>query len=426
VIRVVIIGGGFGGLNVAQGLSRVPADVTLIDKRNFHLFQPLLYQVATGGLSPGEIAAPLRSVLRRRKNVTVLLEEVQSIDPAARLVQTSNAQIPYDILVVAAGSESHYFGHDDWSAFAPTLKTIEDATEIRRRILIAFENAECETDPAIRREWLRFVVVGAGPTGVELSGAIAEIARDTLRGDFRRIHPEESEILLLDGGARVLSAMQPDLSEKAERSLIALGVRPRTGIRVTSIGETGLSVETPTGPQHIAARTVLWAAGVRAASLVPKFGKQLGVEPDRMGRLPVTSDLSVAGHPNIFVIGDAALFVQDGEPLPGMSPVAMQQGWYVAKRIAAQIRGETIPAFHYVNKGTMATIGRKAAVVDLGFIRFGGVLAWLAWLFLHLLYLVTYRNRASVALQWAFQYFTFNRGARLITRSSTEDRYHKS
>ncbi len=406
---------------MAQSLGAVPVDITLIDRRNFHLFQPLLYQVATGGLSPGDIAFPLRSILRRCKNVTVLLEEVTSIDPVERVVRTSGSQISYDVLVLAAGSESHYFGHPEWAEFAPTLKTIEDATEIRRRILIAFENAECETDPEVRREWLRFVVVGAGPTGVELSGAIAEIARDTLRGDFRRIHPEESEILLIDGGARVLSAMQPDLSETAERALIALGVRPRTGLRVTSIDATGLSVDSAAGQQRISARTVLWAAGVRAASLVPQLAKQLGVEPDRMGRIPVTSDLSIAGHPDIFVIGDAALFVQDGSPLPGLSPVAMQQGWYVAKRIAAKLRNETPPSFRYFNKGVMATIGRKAAVVDLGFIRFGGMLAWLTWLFLHLLYLVTFRSRLSVALQWAFQYFTFNRGARLIT----QDRYDK-
>ena len=415
------IGGGFGGLNVAQSLGGAPVEVTLIDKRNFHLFQPLLYQVATGGLSPGDIAFPLRSILRRHKNVTVLLEEVTSVDPDRRIVHTAASQIPYDILVLAAGSESHYFGHPEWAEFAPTLKTIEDATEIRRRILIAFENAECESDPALRREWLRFVVVGAGPTGVELSGAIAEIARDTLRGDFRRIHPEESEILLIDGGTRVLSAMQPDLSEDAERSLIALGVRPRMGIRVTSIDAAGLSAQTPQGEQRIPARTILWAAGVRTASLVPQLAKQLAVETDRMGRIPVTADLSVAGHPNIFVIGDAALFLQDGNPLPGMSPVAMQQGWYVAKQIAAKLNNRSVPPFHYVNKGVMATVGRKAAVVDLGFVRFGGVLAWLAWLFLHLLYLVTFRSRLSVALQWAFQYFTFNRGARLIT----QDRYHK-
>ncbi|MEO5923351.1 MAG: NAD(P)/FAD-dependent oxidoreductase [Bryobacteraceae bacterium] len=418
--RVVIIGGGFGGLNVAQYLGSAPVEVTLIDKRNFHLFQPLLYQVATGGLSPGDIAFPLRSILQRRKNVTVLLDEVTNIDTERREVHVSTGAIPYDILVLAAGSESHYFGHDEWAAFAPTLKTIEDATEIRRRILEAFEIAEREPDPVRRREWLRFVVVGAGPTGVELSGAIAEIARDTLRDDFRHIHPEESEILLLDGGSRVLGAMKPDLSEKAERSLIALGVRPRAGIRVTSIDAEGLSADTPNGPQRIAARTILWAAGVHAASLVRNLAAQLGMTADKAGRIPVSPDLSIPGHPEIFVIGDAALFLQDGAPLPGLSPVAMQQGWYLSKRIAAQLRGETVPPFHYTDKGTMATIGRKSAVVDLGFVRFGGVLAWLTWLFLHLLYLVTFRSRVSVAIQWAFQYVTFNRGARLITR----DRYH--
>jgi NADH dehydrogenase len=412
---VVIVGGGFGGLRAAQALGRVPVSVTLLDKRNFHLFQPLLYQVATGGLSPGDIAAPLRSILRKKKNVTVLLEEVIDIDPGRRVVQLTSGEIPYDVLILATGSESHYFGHEEWAAYAPTLKTIEDATEIRRRILEAFENAELEPDPAIRREWLRFVVVGAGPTGVELSGAIGEIARDTLRHDFRRIHPEEAEILLLDAGPRVLHSMQPDLSAKAEGSLIALGVRARTGVHVTGVDATGISVQTAQGPQRIAARTVIWAAGVRATSLPHKLASQLGIETDHSGRIPVSGDLSLAGHPEIFVVGDAAICVQDGAPLPGLSPVAMQQGSYVAKLIAARLENKSLPRFHYVNKGVMATIGRKAAVVDLGFIRYGGVLAWVSWLFLHLLYLVTFQNRIIVALQWAFQYFTFNRGARLIT-----------
>jgi len=408
---VVIIGGGFGGLNAAKTLGNLPVDVTLIDKRNFHLFQPLLYQVATGGLSAGDVAAPLRSVLSRKKNVTVLLEEVTAIDPAARIVHLIHSELPYDILILATGAENHYFGNDQWAEFAPALKTIEDAIEIRRRILLAFENAEREPDPALRRQWLRFVIVGAGPTGVELSGAIGEIARDTLRGDFRRIHPEEAEILLLDGGTRVLPAMNPDLSVKAERSLIGLGVRTRTSVQVTAIDAEGVTIRTAEGSERILCRTVLWAAGVRASSL----GRQVG-EVDSSGRVKVLPDLTVPNHPEIFVIGDAALCVQNGERLPGTCPVAMQQGWYIGKVIAARLQGQPAPTFHYTDKGTMATIGRKAAVVDLGFVRFGGTLAWLAWLFLHLLYLVTFRSRVLVALQWAFQYITFNRGARLITR----------
>ncbi len=418
--HVVIVGGGFGGLNAARALDSLPVDVTLIDRRNFHLFQPLLYQVATGGLSPGDIAAPLRSVLSKEKNVTVLLDEVTEIDPAARLVKVKNCPpLHYDALIAAAGAESSYFGHNDWSKFAPSLKTIEDATEIRGRILKAFENAERESDPEARREWMRFVIVGGGPTGVELSGAIAEIARDTLRDDFRRIHPEEAEIILLDAGPRILAAMKPDLSAKAERSLIHLGVRPRNGVRVNGVDERGVTLNGPSGEERIDARTVLWTAGVHATPLNRQVAAALGIPTDREGRIAVGPDLSVPGHPEIFVVGDAAAFVQDGHVLPGVSPVAIQQGQYMKKAISARISGETSPPFHYWDKGTMATIGRKSAVADLGFVRFNGVLAWLAWLFLHLLYLVTFRSRVSVALQWAFQYFTFNRGARIITKYST-------
>ena len=415
-MQVVIIGGGFGGLNAAQALGGLPVEVTLIDKRNFHLFQPLLYQVATGGLSPGDVAAPLRSILRRNKNVTVLLEEVTAIDPASRVVHFAAGQLVYDVLILAAGAENHYFGNDQWAQFAPALKTIEDATEIRRRILLAFENAEREPDPALRRQWLRFAIVGAGATGVELSGAIGEIARDTLRGDFRRIHPEQAEILLLDAGARVLPAMKPDLSDKAERSLVRLGVRTRTNVHVTAIDADGISVRSAAGPERILCRTVLWAAGVRASSLGRQIAERIGCEIDSAGRVKVSADLTIPNHPEIFVIGDTALCIQGGQRLPGVSPVAMQQGWYVAKAIAARLKGRTPPPFHYTDRGTMATIGRKAAVVDLGVVRFGGTLAWLAWLFLHLLYLVTFRSRVMVAIQWAFQYATFNRGARLITR----------
>lgn len=418
--HVVIIGGGFGGLKAAQALGKLPVDVTMIDKRNFHLFQPLLYQVATGGLSPGDIAAPLRSVLSKYRNVTVLLDEVSAVDPAARTLHLRNSPaISYNALIVATGAENTYFGHDEWSVCAPALKTIEDATEVRRRILVAFENAEREPDPLVRREWLRFVVVGGGPTGVELAGAIGEIARDTLRDDFRRIRPEEAEILLVDAGQRLLAAMKPDLSEKAERSLIKLGVRTRTGVRVTGIDPTGITMTTPADSEHIATRTVLWAAGVRATSLNRQLAASLGIQTDNNGRIAVTPQLTIPGHDEIFVIGDAARCVENDEMLPGTCPVAMQQGTYTAQVISSRLRHETPPPFHFVDRGTMATIGRKSAVADLGFVRFGGVLAWLAWLFLHLLYLVSFRSRLVVAIQWAFQYLTFNRGARLITSSGS-------
>jgi len=420
--RVVIIGGGFGGLNAAQTVSRLPVDITLIDRRNFHLFQPLLYQVATGGLSPGDIAAPLRSVLRKKKHVTVLLDEVMSIDPAKRTVQISSEVIGYDFLILAAGAENHYFGNDTWARHAPALKTLEDATAIRSRILAAFEMAELTEDEELRKQYLRFVVVGAGPTGVELAGAIGEIARDTLREDFRRIRPEESEILLLEYGPRVLGSFQADLSEKATRSLIKLGVRARTGVRVTAIGENGVTIFSDAGEQHIAARTVLWAAGVRASSLARQLGETVGAEVDQAGRVKVGPDLSLPGHPELFVLGDAAWCEQGTQRLPGTCPVAMQQGWFMEKAISARLRGSPTPAFRFWDKGTMATIGRKAAVADLGFVRFGGWLAWVAWLVLHLLYLVSFRRRVIVAMQWAFQYVTFNRGARLISRSGNEPR----
>ncbi len=416
-VKVVIVGGGFGGLNAAKSISKLPVDITLIDRRNFHLFQPLLYQVATGGLSPGDIAAPLRSVLSGHKNVTVLLEEAVRIDPDARVLVTNNSTVPYDVVILATGAQDQYYGHPEWAQFAPPLKTIEDATEIRRRILAAFENAENEPDPMARREWLKFVVVGGGPTGVELAGAIAEIANDTLRNDFRRIHPEEAEILLVDGSDRILPTFHPELSDRAERSLIKLGVRTRTGLRVTEINEEGVKIQSPHGEEHIRAKTILWAAGVQVSAIVRRLAQTLHAETDRLGRIKVAPDLSVPGHPEILVIGDIAFCVQKNEALPGMCPVAMQQGWFTAKVVEADLKGKPRPEFHYWNKGVMATIGRKAAVADLGWIRFGGVLAWLAWLFLHLLYLVSHRSKVIVAIQWAFQYFTFNRGARLITSS---------
>ncbi len=414
--HAVIIGGGFGGMNAARVLGSVPARVTLIDRRNFHLFQPLLYQVASGGLSPGDITAPLRHVLRREKNVSVLLAEVTSIDTVRRTVELDDgSELGYDTLIIAAGARNFYFGNDHWQRAAPGLKSIEDATEVRARILGAFENAERARDAAMRKEWLRFVVVGAGPTGVELAGAIAEISRDTMRGDFRNIKPEESEILLLEGSPRLLPAFPPDLSEKAERSLIRLGVRSRTGVRVTNIDSAGVDLTGPNGPERIVTRTVLWAAGVTMSPLGAMIAKQTGAETDRAGRVRVQSDLSIANHPEILVVGDLALFEQDGKPLPGLCPVAMQQGWHVRPVIEARLASKPAPAFRYHDKGTMATIGRNMAVADLGFVRFGGLLAWLAWLFIHLLYIVGFENRVLIALKWGFQYLTFNRGARLIT-----------
>lgn len=415
--RVVIIGGGFAGMNAAKLLGGLPVQVTLVDRRNFHLFQPLLYQVASGGLSPGDIAAPLRDVLSRFPNVRTLMAEVTGFDPAnGRILLHDQSDLPYDTLILAAGAENFYFGNPQWQQFAPGLKTIEDATKIRSRILSAFEKAELETDPEVRRSWLRFVVVGAGPTGVELAGAIGEIARDTLRHDFRAIRPAEAQILLLEGAKHTLPQFKEDLSEKAERALIKLGVRVRTCVRVTNIDAAGVSLITDVGSaERIEARTVIWAAGVRASGLGKKLADAVGAETDRGGRIKVSGDLSIPGHPQIFVLGDLAWCEQDGAALPGLCPVAMQQGWYAARVIKLRLQGKVVPPFHYVNKGIMATIGRASAVADLGFIRFGGVFAWLAWLFIHLMYLVGFRSRFVVAIQWGFQYLTFNRGARLIT-----------
>lgn len=416
---MVIIGGGFGGLACATSLRRAPAEVKLLDRRNFHLFQPLLYQVATGSLSPGDIAAPLRSVLRKQKNCQVLLAEVTGFDPAQRKVLMADGEMGYDTLVVAAGAVNHYYSNDLWARAAPGLKSVEDATEVRHRIFRAFESAERETDPERRRAWLRFVVVGAGPTGVELAGAISEIARDTLRDDFRSIRPEESEILLLEGAPRVLPPFPGELSAEAERALIRLGVRPRTGVKVTRIDEEGVIMETPAGEQRIHSYTVIWAAGVVANPLGRKLAAAANVMTDRGGRVTVQPDLTLEGCPEIFVIGDLAHCQgPNGQPLPGVAQVAIQQGRYVARLMSRRARGKAPPPpFAYKDKGNMATIGRHAAVADLGFLRLHGLLAWLIWLFIHLLYIVGFRNRLLVAIQWGFQYVTFNRGARLITGS---------
>ncbi|MGD1098238.1 MAG: NAD(P)/FAD-dependent oxidoreductase [Bryobacteraceae bacterium] len=417
--RVVILGGGFGGLYAIKALRRAPVDVTLLDQRNFHLFQPLLYQVATGSLSPGEIASPLRAILRSQKNARVFLGEAIDLDAEGRrVIITGAATLPYDSLIVATGARNHYFGHDDWRVYAPGLKSVEDATEIRHKILYAFEAAEREPDPDRRRAWLTFVIVGAGPTGVELAGALSEIARDTLRHDFRSIHPEESQILLLDGSPHVLPSYPEDLSEAAARSLVKLGVQPRTGVRVTDVDAGGVTFSGPGGSQHIDARTIVWAAGVTASDFGTVLERRAGAQLDGQGRVVVAPDLTIPGHPDIFVIGDLARFDQDGKPLPGVAPVAMQQGRYTAEAVEKRISGRTIEPFHYHDKGSLAVIGRAAGVADFGRLRFHGTPAWLLWLFVHLMFLVQFRNRLVVFIRWGFQYFTFDRGARLITGPS--------
>jgi NADH:ubiquinone reductase (H+-translocating) len=415
--RVVILGGGFGGLYTAKALRKAPVNVCLVDKRNFHLFQPLLYQVATGGLSPGDIAAPLRSVLAEQKNTQVLLAEAHDLDPERRRLIVNDGELEYDSLVVATGSGTSYFGNDDWRRFAPGLKTVEDAVEVRHKILFAFEAAERETDPAVRRAWLTFVVVGAGPTGVELAGALGEIANDTLRNEFRSIRPEEAQILLLDGSPRVLPPYPPELSEAAERHLIGLGVRSRNNVRVSHIDGGGVTLQGPQGEERIETRTILWAAGVAANPFGKVLAERAGAELDRMGRVKVGPDLALPSHPEIFVLGDLALLEQDGQPLPGVAPVAMQQGRYVADLIVKRLHGESKPPFRYFDRGSLAVIGRAAAVAFFfgGKVKIEGLFAWLVWLFVHLMYIVEFQNRVVVFIQWGFQYLTYNRGARLIT-----------
>jgi len=418
--RVVLVGAGFGGLYAAKKLGRNPAvALSVIDRLNYHLFQPLLYQVATGALSPGEIASPIRSVLHGR-NTEVLLGEVVDIDAANQkvIVQDGPHQLErvYDDLIVATGATHAYFGHDEWRPLAPGLKSIENATEIRSRILRAFEEAEREPDPARRHPWLTFVVVGAGPTGVELAGALGEIANDTLRHDFRHIDPSEARILVIEGEDRVLPLFPPDLCEKAARQLIGLGVRPMTGARVIGIDENGVTIDTAGRQDRIPARTVMWAAGVQASPLGRILSERAGASLDRVGRVLVNPDLSITGHPEIHVIGDLASFThQTGKPLPGVAQVAMQQGRYVARLIAKKLRGQSLPPFRYFDKGTLATVGRNKAVADLGRIHIAGFVAWFVWVFVHLMYLVEFENRLLVFTEWVYNYITRNRGARLIT-----------
>ncbi len=420
--RVVIIGAGFGGLNAAKALKHADVEVTLIDRRNFHLFQPLLYQVATGALSPGEIAAPIRGVLRKNRNTRVLLGEVSGIDAAAKTVQLADdGVIPYDTLIVAAGSTDNYFGHADWAALAPGLKSVENATEIRRRILMAFENAERTHDPAERKALLTFVVIGGGATGTEMSGAISEIARDIIYHDFRSINTREAEVIMVEGSPHVLSSYPPDLSKSAEDQLHRLGVKTRLGTMVTGIDANGVTIKMGDQVDRIDTKTVIWGAGVKASPLGKILSEQTGAEADKMGRVMVEPDLSLRGHPEILVIGDLANFShQNGKPLPGVAQVGIQMGTYAAKLVQARIRNQTLKPFSYWDKGNMATIGKASAVAQIGKLHFSGLLAWLLWLFVHLMYLVGFQNRIVVLMEWFYNYMTMNRGARLITGTKEE------
>ncbi|MGB3532589.1 MAG: NAD(P)/FAD-dependent oxidoreductase [Microcoleaceae cyanobacterium] len=414
--HVVIVGGGFGGLYAANILGRAPVKVTLVDKRNFHLFQPLLYQVATGSLSAGDIASPLRSVLSRHKNTQVLTGEVVDLKPEENQLVLRDSQLKYDSLIVATGVSHHYFGNDQWADSAPGLKTVEDALEMRKRIFSAFEAAEKEPDPEKRKALLTFVVVGGGPTGVELAGALAEIAYRTLRDNFRNIDTAETKILLLEGMDRVLPPYAPDLSQKAEADLVDLGVTVRTKTLVTNIEGDIVTVKSGDQTEQIAAKTVLWAAGVKASPMGKAIAERTGAELDRVGRVMVESNLSVPKHPNIFVIGDLAHFAHQGErPLPGVAPVAQQQGIYVAKLIKKRLKAQTLAPFKYKDYGSLAVIGRNKAVVDLKFARFSGIMAWLAWVFVHVLFLIEFDNKIIVMIQWAWRYFTGQGGACLIT-----------
>ncbi|MFG0317672.1 MAG: NAD(P)/FAD-dependent oxidoreductase [Planctomycetota bacterium JB042] len=408
--RVVIVGGGFGGLYAARGLKRADVDVTIVDRRNHHLFQPLLYQVATAALAGPDIAAPIRKILRHQENVRVLLGEATEVDTAAREVVLSDGRVGYDHLVLAVGAVDHYFGNDGWAEHAPGLKSLGDALEIRRRILLAYERAEREPDVARRREHLTFVVVGGGPTGVELAGSLAEIARHTLARNFRAFDPRETRVLLVEGEDRVLPAYPPELSAKAAAQLERLGVTLWTSTRVTGIDAGGVDL----GDERIVSRTVLWAAGIRAHPLVGT----LGAPCDRAGRVLVEPDLSVPDHPEIRVIGDAAAVRGEDGDVPGVAPAAIQMGRYAAEAIEAAVRGETPEPFRYVDKGMMATIGRRAAVARVGRWKLSGIVAWWMWLLVHIIFLVGFRNRLAVMIEWAFWYLTYQRSARVIVTSA--------
>src|SRR5213592_1598142 len=408
--HVIIIGAGFGGLQAAKKLGRQNVRVTVIDRTNYHLFQPLLYQVATAALSPADIAAPVRAVLSKCKNTEVMLAEVQSVDVNAKKIRTTDTEITYDFLILATGARHSYFGHDEWEKLAPGLKSLEDAIEVRRRLLMAFEYAERITDEAARKAAMTFVIIGGGPTGVEMAGAIAEIARYTLAKDFRHIDPSQARVILIEGEPRLLASFPEDLSASAMKQLVDLGVEVRTGTRATNLTEAGLQV----GDEFIPCRVKIWAAGNNASFV----GKTLGVPVDRVGRVIVNDDLTIPGHPEVQVIGDLANYSQQtGKPLPGVSPVAMQQGRHAARNILRMIKNCGPRPFRYWDKGSMATIGRNKAVADLNFVHLSGLPAWLVWLFVHIIFLVGFRNRLAVLFQWAWAYFTFNKGARLITRN---------
>lgn len=408
--RVVIVGSGFGGLEAAKKLACKDVQVTVIDRTNYHLFQPLLYQVATAALSPADIAAPVRAVLSKCRNVEVILAEVQSVDVDAKKVKTVDLDIDYDYLILATGARHSYFGHDEWEKLAPGLKSLEDAIELRRRILLAFEYAEKITDEAARRAALNFVIIGGGPTGVEMAGAIAEISRHTLAKDFRHIDPSQARVILIEGEPRLLAAYPEDLSASARKQLEDLGVEVRTGARATKLSEEGVQVN----GEFIPCRVKIWAAGNNASFV----GKTLGAPVDRVDRVIVNDDLTIPGHPEVQVIGDLANFPhQTGQPLPGISPVAMQQGRHAARNVLTMTQGRKPQRFRYWDKGTMATIGRNKAVADLRFMHLSGLPAWLAWLFVHIVFLVGFRNRLLVLFQWAWAYLTFDKGARLITRN---------
>jgi NADH:ubiquinone reductase (H+-translocating) len=432
VHRVVVIGGGFGGLQAVEKLHRAPVEITLVDRRNFHLFQPLTYQVATGALSPGEIAYPLRAIFKRYKNVRVELAEVVGFDLDARELQLRSVggvpappTLPYDTLIVAGGSRYSYFGHDDWSGYAAEVKSLESALRVRGRILAAFEAAEDEPDPERRAAWLTFVVVGGGPTGVEMAGQIGELARDTLRRDFRTIDTRSGRILLIEAADRLLTSFPPKLSARAKRSLERLGVTPMLNTTVTGVEADSVTVDEPGGgSQRIPAHTIIWAAGVTASSLAKTLGELTGAELDRAGRVAVEPDLTLPGHPEVFALGDMVrVRGPDGTAvtLPGVAPAAMQQGRYAAKVIEARLRGHPTAPFHYIDKGNLATIGRGAAVADIKGLKLSGFVAWLTWLFVHLFYLVGFQNRILVFIRWSFSFFTHGRGARLITAQTPEE-----
>lgn len=422
--QIVILGGGFAGLVAANTLKRAKAQVTLIDRRNFHLFQPLLYQVATGSLSPGEIAAPIRAVLRRQKNTQVLLGEAVDLNPVSKhVVLRDGARFGYDSLIIATGSQTSYYGKDEWRDVAPSLKTVEEATAIRHKLLYAFERAERSQTEAEARAWLTFVIVGAGATGLELAGALAEIARETLRHDFRHIRPQEATIILMEGGPRVLAGYPPDLSARAEKLVARLGVEIRKNTFVTSIDANGVDIKRGDATGRLEAKNVLWTGGVDATKFGRCVAERTHAQTERSGKIRVNPDLTVPNFPDIFVTGDlASVAGKDGKPLPGVAQVAIQQGRYAAKTILARLNGKPMPdAFHYFDKGDMAVIGRAAAVANIFGVHVSGVIAWFIWLFVHLMYIVQFQSRVQVFVQWGFEYLTFSRGARLITGSVVDD-----